>query len=97
MFFETNTVSHDKDGFKLDLVPERLRGETALFDIAAKGKVIVEAGRRITARHIREIEKAGLTQLDVPGEYLLGKVVAKTLVQPGYGRDHLRVQQHCSG
>jgi DNA-directed RNA polymerase subunit beta len=85
MFFETNTVHVDKDGFKLDLVPERLRGETALFDIAAKGKVIVEAGRRITARHIREIEKAGLTQLDVPGEYLLGKVVAKTLVNKDTG------------
>jgi DNA-directed RNA polymerase subunit beta len=85
MFFETNTVHIDKDGFKLDLVPERLRGETALFDIAAKGKVIVEAGRRITARHIREIEKAGLTQLDVPGEYLLGKVVAKTLVNKDTG------------
>jgi len=85
MFFETNTVHVDKDGFRLDLVPERLRGETALFDIAAKGKVIVEAGRRITARHIREIEKTGLTQLDVPAEYLLGKVVAKTLVNKETG------------
>jgi DNA-directed RNA polymerase subunit beta len=85
MFFETNTIHVDKDGFKLDLVPERLRGETALFDIASKGKVIVEAGRRITARHIREIEKAGLTQLDVPVEYLLGKVVAKTLVNKDTG------------
>ena len=85
MFFETNKIHVDKDGFRLDLVPERLRGETALFDIAAKGKVIVEAGRRITARHIREIEKAGLTQLDVPAEYLLGKVVAKTLVNKDTG------------
>ncbi len=85
MFFETNTIHVDKEGFKLDLVPERLRGETALFDIVAKGKVIVEAGRRITARHIREIEKAGLTQLDVPAEYLLGKVVAKTLVNKETG------------
>ena len=85
MFFETNTIHVDKDGFKLDLVPERLRGETALFDIVAKGKIIVETGRRITARHIREIEKANLTQLDVPTEYLLGKVIAKTLVNKATG------------
>ena len=85
MFFETNTVHVEKDVFKLDLVPERLRGETALFDIVAKGKIIVEAGRRITARHIREIEKSGLTQLDVPAEYLLGKVLAKTLVNKETG------------
>lgn len=85
MFFETNTIHIGQDGFLLDLVPERLRGETALFDIAAKGKVIVEIGRRITARHIREIEKAGLTQLDVPSEYLVGKVTAKALVNKSTG------------
>ncbi|PQA50994.1 DNA-directed RNA polymerase subunit beta [Amnimonas aquatica] len=85
MFFESSTVHLDADGFKLDLVAERLRGETALFDIANKGKVIVESGRRITARHIREIEKAGLTQLDIPAEYLFGKVTSKALVNEATG------------
>ncbi len=43
----------------LDLVPERLRGEIAFFDIASKaGKVIVEKGRRITMRHIASIRKS---------------------------------------
>ena len=85
MFFEFSTI-HVEDGkFKLDLVAERLRGETATFDIMAKGKVIVEAGRRITARHIRDIEKAGLTQLDVPPEYLFGKVNNKALVNQSTG------------
>jgi len=86
MFFENNIVNIDKDGaFRLELVPERLRGETAMFDIIAKGKVLVESGRRVTARHIREIEKAGITHLDVPPEYLIGKVVAKTLVNKDTG------------
>ncbi len=85
MFFEFSTI-HVEDGqFKLDLIAERLRGETATFDIMAKGKVIVEAGRRITARHIRDIEKAGLTQLDVPPEYLFGKVNNKALVNQSTG------------
>ena len=30
----------------MTLVPERLRGETASFDIEANGKVYVEKGRR---------------------------------------------------
>ena len=81
IFFETDTFKISSKGINLELVPERLRGETASFDIKAKGgKVIVEKERRITARHIREIEKAGLTSLTVPAEFLVGKVVAKDIV-----------------
>ena len=57
MFFETNTFHIGKNDIKLDLVPERLRGEMATFDIKVKSKVIVEEGRRITARHIREFHE----------------------------------------
>jgi DNA-directed RNA polymerase subunit beta len=60
-------------------LPERLRGETAAFEIATSAdKVIVEVGRRITAKHIREIEKSGIKELDIPADYLHGKVIAKT-------------------
>jgi DNA-directed RNA polymerase subunit beta len=82
MFFENSHIKHDMDGYKLDLVPERLRGETAAFDIASADKVIVEAGRRITAKHIREMEKAGIKELDIPADYLHGKVTAKTILHP---------------
>ncbi|RZU47347.1 DNA-directed RNA polymerase subunit beta [Fluviicoccus keumensis] len=85
MFFETTKVTHDESGYKFDLIPERLRGETAALEIRSKDKVIVELGRRITAKHIREIEKAGITHLDIPADYLHGKVVAKTLLHPATG------------
>ncbi|RFQ09848.1 RNA polymerase, partial [Pseudomonas sp. ATCC 13867] len=66
--------------------PSRLRGEIASFDIKdASGKVIVEAGRRITARHINQLEKAGITQLEVPFDYLIGRTVAKAVVHPATG------------
>ena len=81
LFFETNTFHLNKEGITLDLVPERLRGETAAFDIKVKNKVLVEEGRRITARHIRELEKAGVTTLAVPAAYLAGKTVAHDVVQ----------------
>ncbi|MGH8338703.1 MAG: DNA-directed RNA polymerase subunit beta, partial [Gammaproteobacteria bacterium] len=81
LFFETNTFHLSKEGITLDLVPERLRGETAAFDIKIKNKVLVEEGRRVTARHIRELEKAGMTSLTVPSAYLAGKTVAHDVVQ----------------
>ena len=72
MFFETTSIKHEEGAYKLGLVAERLRGETAAFEIASKEKVIVEVGRRITPKHIREIQKAGLTELDIPADYLHG-------------------------
>ena len=85
MFFETNTFHVSGREFKLDLIPERLRGEAATFDIKVKGKVIVEEGRRITARHIRELDKAGVKTLVVPEEYLVGKILAHSIVDEGTG------------
>ncbi len=84
-FFETNTISIDKGEYKLELVPERLRGEIAAFDIKVKGKVVVEGGRRIMARHIKEIEKSGIKTLVVPEEYLLGKTLAHAVVDTKTG------------
>ncbi len=84
-FFETDTFTFEKGKIRLDLVPKRLRGETAVFDIKAGRKVIVEANKRITARHIRELEKAGVDKLEVPDEYLVGKVLAHDVVDPETG------------
>ena len=73
MFFETNQFHVKKDGFSIDLIPERMRGDVASFEIKdKKGDTIVEVGRRITARHVRLLEKSGLRRLDVPREYLIG-------------------------
>ena len=80
-FFETDTFSFSEDGVRFNVVPERLRGETLEFDLVdSEGQVLVEAGRRITARHTREIEKKGISDITVPNNYLLGKTIAKDLI-----------------
>ncbi|QJQ94355.1 MULTISPECIES: DNA-directed RNA polymerase subunit beta [Halomonadaceae] len=85
-FFETSTFHIEKSGFSVDLVPSRLRGETATFDIKdADGSVIVEESRRITQKHIRQMEKSGLERLEVPMEYLYGKTLARDQVDPNSG------------
>lgn len=85
-FFETNTFHLQKDKVVLDLIPARLRGEIAIQEIKDEnGKTIVEMGRPISARHIRLMEKAGLNKMEVPADYLIGKVVAHAYVNEKTG------------
>ena len=86
MFYDTNAFSFTKNGIELELITERLRGETLEFDVSdKKGNVIVEAGRRITARHVRAMDKANLKSLVVPEEYLIGKRIARDLIDTETG------------
>jgi len=81
-FFDTHKISIGKTKIEMELVAERLRGETAVFDIKVGKKVIVETGRRISARHVRELEKAGITKLEIPAEYLIGKILFHDIPNP---------------
>jgi DNA-directed RNA polymerase subunit beta len=86
IFYDTNVFEVKGENLQLELVPHRLRGEIATFDIKDnKGKVIVEKGRRITARHITQLEKAGIDSLEVPYDYILGRTIAKPVVHPATG------------
>ncbi|MGR3971836.1 DNA-directed RNA polymerase subunit beta [Shewanella sp. 1180_01] len=86
LFFERVEFKIKKDTLVMALVPERLRGETASYDIKdAEGSVLVEAGRRITARHIRQLEKTNTTELEVPVEYIVGKYAAQDYIDPDTG------------
>ncbi|VAW83842.1 DNA-directed RNA polymerase beta subunit [hydrothermal vent metagenome] len=86
IFFETIEFACTEEKITMQLIPEMLRGETAEFDIKApSGKVIVEAGRKIMARHIREIEKSGLKVLEVSNEYLEGRFLSKNIIDKETG------------
>ncbi len=87
MFYENSTFEMgENDQFVFEVVPARLRGDVATFDIKdKKGKVLVEEGRRITARHIRLLEKAGVDQMKVPAEYLLGRALARDVIDEKTG------------
>jgi DNA-directed RNA polymerase subunit beta len=80
-FFETTDVVRGAESFEVELVPERLMGEMAQFDIVAPdGKVIVEQGKRINSRRIKEIQATGMTTLAVPDEYLYERILAEDIV-----------------
>ena len=85
-FFSFDHFQLMPSGAQMELVAERLRGEQARFDIADKdGTVIVAKDKRINAKHIREIEKAGLKRISVPDDYLLGRIVAANIVDQETG------------
>ncbi|WP_293008719.1 DNA-directed RNA polymerase subunit beta [Nitrosomonas sp.] len=85
-FFIFDCFHFSDKGIRFELVPDRLRGEVASFDILAKGKkVIVQKDKRITAKHIREMQEAKIDQLEVPEDFLLGRVLAQNIVDPETG------------
>ena len=86
MFFDNNSFECGKKGYSMTLVPERLRGEIAAFDIKdAKGKLIVEQGRRVTVRHIRQLEESKINKLLCPADYLYGRTLAKDVISKDTG------------
>lgn len=85
IFFETNKFSLSADKFMFHVIPERLRGEMAVFDIKHDGKVVIEEGRRITAKHVRQLEKASVTEIEVPKDYLYGKILGHNVINTSTG------------
>ena len=85
-FFDFDTFRLTKDKVEFELVPDRLRGEVARFDfVAPDGKLIVTKDKRITAKHIRDIATASLSQIIVPEDFILGRVVAKNIIDTETG------------
>jgi len=85
-FFETDVYQLVKNEVRFDLIPTRLRGMQLDFDIKTpKGEVIIEAGRRISGRHIRELEKAKLKHLTVPPSFIVGRALAEDVINPATG------------
>lgn len=85
-FGDTDTFHIGPKGVEFTLVPDRLRGEVAKFDIADKsGNVVVAKDKRITVKHIREIEKAGIDKITVPLNFILGRTIVKNIIDKETG------------
>ena len=85
-FFVTDSFRLMDTGAQMEFVADRLRGEVARFDITDKqGNVIVEKDKRITARHVRQLEQTGTQYITVPEDFLVGRIVARNMVDPETG------------
>jgi len=85
-FFVFDNFTLMGEGAQMEFVPERLRGEVARFDITDReGKVIVQKDKRVNAKHIRDLENAKTKYISVPEDYLLGRVLAKNVIDAETG------------
>jgi DNA-directed RNA polymerase subunit beta len=86
LFYVFDTFHVTKKGIDFELKPERMRGETARFDIVTKqGKLIVQKDKRITVKHVREMEAAGLKKTTVSDDFLIGRTLAHNVVNTETG------------
>ncbi|MEA3290844.1 MAG: DNA-directed RNA polymerase subunit beta, partial [Pseudomonadota bacterium] len=86
MFFENDLFYVSDKSMQMELEADRLRGQQLGFDVTGlRGKMLVPAGKKITTRHIKELEKAGVKKIEVPMEYLLGRVLAKDTIDTESG------------
>ncbi len=85
-FYEFDTFNLTKKGIQFTVVPERLRGETAKFDILDKtGKVLIAKEKRITVKHIRDLADAGIKKIAIPEDFIVGRIVAQNIVDAETG------------
>ncbi|HEY5634937.1 MAG TPA: DNA-directed RNA polymerase subunit beta [Burkholderiaceae bacterium] len=85
-FFEFDSFRLAPEGAMVELVPDRVRGEIARFDfVDKKGNVIVAKDKRINAKHIREMDAAGMKRMSVPDDYLVGRSLAHDVVDAETG------------
>ncbi len=85
-FFSFDTFQLVDDTVYFQLVPDRLRGEVARFDIVDKaGNLIVAKDKRITVKHVRELEAAGIARIAVPDEFVMTRILGRDVIDPSTG------------
>ncbi|MFN8769560.1 MAG: DNA-directed RNA polymerase subunit beta [Neisseriaceae bacterium] len=84
---------YDKDEYTIKngkihkkIIAERLKGEVVRFDIVAKdGTIIVTKDKKITGKHIKDLENAGIKNIVVPIDDLIGRVLGSDLIDMDTG------------
>ena len=85
-FFVNDSFRLMESGAQMKFVASRLKGEVARFDIVdVTGKVVISKDKRVTARHVRDLEQSGTTHINVPEDFLLGRVLSKDIVDADSG------------
>src|SRR5947199_4312466 len=85
-FFAFDTFHIENTHVLFDVVPERLRGQVARFDINDKqGKTLVAKDKRITVKHIRDMESAGLKKITAPDDFIMGRTLAHNVINKETG------------
>jgi DNA-directed RNA polymerase subunit beta len=86
-FYKQVHYKRAKDGWRVPFDANRLRGYKAINDLvdADTGRVVLEAGKKLTVRQARQLAEKGLKALRLSDEELIGHYIAEDLVNPKTG------------
>jgi len=81
-FYDSLVMKASKDGWRMPFKAERFKDLKATNDMidAKTGKVVIEAGRKITARLATKVASEGLKELLISDEELIGRYLAEDLL-----------------
>ncbi|MBR0839023.1 DNA-directed RNA polymerase subunit beta [Bradyrhizobium liaoningense] len=89
-FYKKILYKRTKEGWRVPFDANRFRGYSTINDLidADTGKVVLEAGKKLTVRAARQLQEKGLKALRMADEELVGNYVAEDLVNPKTGEIH---------
>ena len=85
MFYKSEDYTKFKDGWKKDFIKENLVGSKSLFPLISKGKVVVEQGKKLTPRLLKQLEEKNIKELEISNEELIGKFISEDIVNTETG------------
>lgn len=81
IFYDKDIYTIKKNKIFKKIVAERLKGEVARFDVVDKaGNIILAKDKKITTKNIRDLEKSGLSEIEVPSDDLIGRILGADLI-----------------
>ncbi len=93
-YFKFDDIHFTPRGNELAFVPERVKGEVARFDITTTdGTVVVAKDKRVTAKHIRDLQSAKVERLMLPTEDVIGRIVATNVIDKETGEVLLKANE----
>src|SRR6187431_3419563 len=86
-FYKKISYKRTKEGWRVPFDATRFRGYSTINDLidADSGKVVLEAGKKLTVRAARQLQEKGLKALRLSDEELVGNYLAEDLVNPKTG------------
>ncbi len=90
-FYKHVAYKRAKEGWRVPFDANRLKGYKAINDLvdADTGKVVVEAGKKLSVRQARQLQEKGLKHLRMTDEELIGHYIAEDLVNPKTGEIYI--------
>ncbi|MBI2714703.1 MAG: DNA-directed RNA polymerase subunit beta [Rhizobiales bacterium] len=90
-FFKHVSYKRAKEGWRVPFDANRLKGYKAVNDLvdADTGRVVVEAGKKLSVRQARQLAEKGLKALRMTDEELIGHYVAEDLVNAKTGEIYM--------